>query len=197
MPYHSANVRERRSSRPASSAARSSGHAVRGDAARRRRRRHDRAGTPRRPSPRVNSSRITASATGRSVPGRTGRCRSAIRASGVRRGSIDDQPRAILLRALDVTDQVDARRRRVAAPDDDQLRVGVVVVRHARHLAVHRRGGGARGRGAQRARQARGAEAPEEARVLEVVGQQAVRPAVVVGKHGRGAEPIRAPRSSC
>ena len=64
--------------------------------------------------------RCSASATGRSVPGRGARCRSACRASDVARGSIDDELRAGLLRFLDVRHEVDAGRRRVAAPEHDQ-----------------------------------------------------------------------------
>ena len=53
----------------------------------------------------------------------------------------DDELRAGLARALDHRHEVDAGRRRVHAPHDDQLRVRVVLERDARHRAVRRRPG--------------------------------------------------------
>ena len=73
-----------------------------------------------------------------------------IRLTGERRAPRIDhhEPRAIFLCRLDVRDDVNARRRRIAAPDHDQLGVFVIGIADAGHLSVHRRRGGARWRGA-------------------------------------------------
>ena len=68
-------------------------------------------------------------------------------------GIDDDELGAVLLRLLDVRDDVDPRRRRIAAPDDDQPGVFVVGIGDARHLGVHRGRGGAGRRRAQRPRE--------------------------------------------
>ena len=116
-------------------------------------------------APLVKRCRCMASATATSVPGRTARCRSAGRASGVDRGSITTSVRAALLRLAHVRDEVDARRRRVHAPEHDQLRVRVVLVDDRRHLAVERRVRRAGRRRADRPREPRRAEAtPQRAR---------------------------------
>ena len=96
-----------------------------------------------------------------------------------RRPRIDhDERRAALLRFAHVRDQVDAGRRRVDAPEDDQRGFRVVLIRDRRHLAVERHVGGAGRRGADRARQTRRAEPAPQLRVDVVLRQQAVRSAV-------------------
>ncbi len=101
-----------------------------------------------------------------------------------RRARVDDDERGPgPLRFADERHQMDAGRRRIRAPDDDELRVRVVGVRDRRHLAVQRLVRRARRGGAQRAGQPRGAEAPEEPGVGRVLRQQAVGPAVAVGEH--------------
>ena len=120
------------------------------------------------------------------MPGLTGRWTSAARQRG--RARVDhDQLRAALLRLADVRHEVNARRRRVHAPEDDQLRLGVVLIRDRRHLAVERHVGGAGRRRADRAREARRAEAAPQLRVDVVLREQAVRPAVRVGQDRLGA----------
>ena len=109
--------------------------------------------------PFANRYRWIASATATSVPGLTARCRSAARASGVVRGSIDDELRAALLRFAHVRDEVNARRGRVHAPEHDQLRFRIVLVGDRRHLAVQRHVRGAGRRRAHGAREPRRAEA--------------------------------------
>ena len=102
-------------------------------------------------------------------PGRTARCRSACRASGVRRGSTTTSLAPCFCARLMCGTRW--------MPDADGLQPQttisracvVVLVGDAGHLAVHRRGRRAGRRGAHRAREPRGAEAPEEPRVLEVV----------------------------
>ncbi len=71
------------------------------------------------------------------------------------RGSrVDDhERRAVVARLLQEGHQVNARRRGIRAPHDNQSGVGVVLVRHARHLAVHGLRGGARRRCAHGARE--------------------------------------------
>ena len=98
---------------------------------------------------------------GRSVPGLGARCRSACRASDVARGSMTTSMRAAASRFLDERHEVDAGSRRVDAPQHDQPRVEVVLVRDARHLAVERQVGGAGRRGADRSREPRRAERRE------------------------------------
>ena len=82
---------------------------------------------------------------------------------------------------------MDAGGGRVHAPEDDQLRVRIVLVDDAGHLSVQRLVRGAGGSGADRGGQARRAEAAPQLRVVGVLRQQAVRPAVIVGKDGFGA----------
>ncbi len=89
-----------------------------------------------------------------------------------------DQLGAALLGLADERDDVDARCRRVDAPEDDQLRLGVILVGDRRHLAVERQIGGAGRRGADRARQPRGAEPPPQLRIDVVLREHAVRSAV-------------------
>ena len=99
----------------------------------------------------------------------------------------DDQLRAALLRFAHVRHEVNARRGRVDAPQDNQLRFRIVLVGHRRHLAVQRHVGRA-GRGrADGARQARRAEAAPELRVEVVLREQAVRPAIRVGQDRLGS----------
>ena len=151
---------------------------------------------PRSARPRSKRSRTSASATAQVRAGPHGQVQVGL-ARERRAARIDhDELRAQLLRALDVRDEVDAGRRRIAAPDDDEPRVFVVGVGDAGHLAVHRRRGRAGRRGAHGARQPRRTEAPEEPRVLELVGEQAVRSAVVEGQHGLGAERVARVRAS-
>ena len=90
----------------------------------------------------------------------------------------DDEPGALLLRLPDVRHEVNARGRRVDAPEDDEPRFRVVLVGDARHLSVHRLCRGARRRRAHRAPQTGRAEAPEQNRVQRVLREQAVRAAV-------------------
>ncbi len=76
---------------------------------------------------------------------------------------------------------------RIHAPEDDQLRLRVVLVRDGRHLAVERHIRGAGWRRAEGARQARGAEAAPECGVEVVLREQAVRAAVRIGQDGLAA----------
>ena len=106
-----------------------------------------------------------------------------------RRPRIDDhERRAALLRLAQVRDDVNPGRRRIDAPQDDEARLGEVLIDHRRHLAVERLVGGPGGRRAHGAREARGAEAPEQRGVARVLRQQPVRPAVRVGQDGFAAE---------
>ena len=84
---------------------------------------------------------------------------------------------------------MNARRGWIHAPENDQLRVGEILVGHRRHLAVERHVRGTRGRSAQRARQARRAEAPPECRVEIVLREQTVRTAVRKGQDRGAAVP--------
>ena len=77
----------------------------------------------------------------------------------------DDEPRAPVLRLEDVRHDVDARDGRVDAPEHDQARMPVVLEGDARHGAVKAGDGAPRGRGADRAGQARGPQAREEPEV--------------------------------
>ena len=65
-----------------------------------------------------------------------------------------DQPRAALLRLAYVGHEMNPRARRVHAPQNDQFRLGIILVGHRRHLAVERLGGHAGGRRAHGASQA-------------------------------------------
>ena len=60
----------------------------------------------------------------------------------------------------------------------------VVRICHTRHLSVQAQIGGAGWRGADRARETRGAERPEEHGIIGVLREQAVRPAVAEGEDG-------------
>ena len=96
-----------------------------------------------------------------------------------RAAGIDHHERgAALLRLANERHEVDAGRVRVRAPDDDQLRLGIVRIGDAGHLAVQRERGGAGRRGADGAREARRAEAAEELGVVGVLREEAVRAAV-------------------
>jgi hypothetical protein len=102
----------------------------------------------------------------------------------------DDQPRAALLRFLHVGDEVDAGRRGIHSPDDDQVRVHVVGKRDARHLAVEAaRGRSGRSR-ANRAQEPRGAQAIEQPHVGRVLREHAVRAAVAVGQDALATEAL-------
>ena len=115
----------------------------------------------------------------------------------------DDDPGAVLLRGFQERHRVDAGDAGVDAPEDDQPRGRVVLIRDRRHLAVERLVGGAGRRRAECPQQARGAESSEENRVGGVLCQQPVRSAVAVGQDGLGAErrldarrsPTRSPRA--
>ena len=104
--------------------------------------------------------------------------------------------RAALLRLAHVRHEVNAGRRRVDAPQDDQLRVRIVLVGDRRHLAVERHVGRAGRRRAHRARQPRRAEAPPQLRVEVVLRQQAVRAAVRVRQDRFGAACVALRRSN-
>ena len=98
-----------------------------------------------------------------------------------------DQLGAALLRLADEWNDVNPRCRRVHAPEDDQLRLGVILVGDRRHLAVERQIGGAGRRGADRAREPRGAEPPPQLRVDVVLREHAVRSAVRIRQDRLGA----------
>ena len=109
-----------------------------------------------------------------------------------RRSRIDDHElRAALLGLAHVRNQVDAGRRRIDAPEDDQLRFDVILIADRRHLAVERHVCRARRRRAQRAIEPGCADAPPELRVEVVLGQQAVRSAVGIRKDRFRAELLR------
>src|SRR5213592_3015230 len=78
---------------------------------------------------------------------------------------------------------MDARCRRIHAPQDDELRVGIVLIRDRGHFAVEGEVRGPGWRGAHRPRQARGAEAAPELRIEVVLGEETIRAAVRVGKN--------------
>ena len=88
-----------------------------------------------------------------------------------------DQLRAVRLRAFEMRHEVNAGRRWICAPDDDELGRLVVFVGDAGHFAVERARRFARRRRANRPREARGAEPAKQPRIFELVGEQAVRPA--------------------
>jgi hypothetical protein len=101
----------------------------------------------------------------------------------VARGSTTTSRAPRSLRLAGWRHEVDARRRGVGAPDDDEPRVDVVLVGDARHLAVQPHRGGARS--ARRRRCAPGARrrgGGRARRVGRVLRQQAVRAAVGVGE---------------
>ena len=126
-----------------------------------------------------------------SVPVFGARCKSAWRASGVARGSMTTSRAPCFCACAHVRDEVNARRRRVDAPEDDQPGLGIVLVGDARHLSVHRLRGGAGWRGTYRAREARGAEPAEQDGVERVLRQQSVRAAIRKGQN-RFATPLLA-----
>ena len=96
-----------------------------------------------------------------------------------RRSRVDhDESRAGFLSLAHVGDDVDARRRRVDAPKNDEARVGIVLVGDRRHLSVECLRRDARGRCAYRAREPRCAEPVKEDCVERVLCQEAVRSAV-------------------
>ena len=102
-----------------------------------------------------------------------------------RRAWIDyDEGRASLARFLDEGDEVDARGRRVHAPEDDEAGVHVVFVGDARHLSVETHVGGAGGRRAHRARQPRRAERSPQRGIVGVLGEEAIRSAVAERQDG-------------
>jgi hypothetical protein len=69
-----------------------------------------------------------------------------------------DQLRPAPLGFADVRNEMDAGCGGIRAPDDDQARVRIVLVRDRRHLPVERLVGDAGRRGAHGARKARGAQ---------------------------------------
>ena len=161
------------------SAARSIVHGSARSRKRARRRSCARAGTPRRRAPFVEEMPVHARARRRRrCPGATARCRSAERASGVVRGSMTTSVAPRFCASRTIRHEVDAGGRRVHAPEHDERRVRVVLVGDRRHLAVERHVRRAGRRRADRAREARRAEAPEQLRVEVVLRQQAVRAAV-------------------
>src|SRR5437899_5599085 len=91
-----------------------------------------------------------------------------------------DERRTALLRLAHVRNEMNAGGARVHAPEDDQLRLGIILIDDGRHLAVERHVGGARWRRADRARKPRRAEAPPQLRVDVVLRQQTVRSTVGV-----------------
>ncbi len=99
----------------------------------------------------------------------------------------DDEPGALLLRLPDVRHEVNARGRRVDAPENDEPRFRVILVGDARHLSVHRLCRGPGRRRAHRAPQTGRAEPPEQNRVQRVLREQAVRAAVGKRQDGFGA----------
>src|SRR6185436_15750638 len=84
---------------------------------------------------------------------------------------------------------MNARRGWIHAPQNDQLRVGEIFVGDRRHLAVERHVRGTRGRSAERARQARRAEATPECGVEIVLREQTVRTTVRIGQDRGAAVP--------
>ena len=121
---------------------------------------------------------MTARARGRSVPGCGAQMQ--VRALGETRPARihDHEPGALLLRLLDVRDEMDPGNGRVDAPEHDEARVRVVRIRDSGHLAVESGIGRGRRRGADRARQPRRAEPPEEPRIRRALREIAVRAAV-------------------
>ena len=94
----------------------------------------------------------------------------------------DDEFGSGLARCLEVWNEVNAGRAGVDAPEDDQPRVHVILIRDAGHLAVEhlvRRAGRS---GAHGSRQPRRAKAAEEDGVVGVLREQPVRSAVAEGK---------------
>src|SRR5207249_1877330 len=79
---------------------------------------------------------------------------------------------AALLRVPHVGDQMDARRGRVDAPENNQRGFRIILIRDRGHLAVQRLVGGARRCRTDRARELRRAEAPPQLRVEIVLRQQ-------------------------
>ena len=99
----------------------------------------------------------------------------------------DDQLGAAALCCANDRHEVDAGCGRIGAPDDDELRVEVVLVGDAGHTAVDCRRRRAGRRRADRAGELRGAKAAKEARVGRVLGEQPVRSAVAEGEDRFGA----------
>ncbi len=97
-------------------------------------------------------------------------------------------------RTLDHGDEMDPGRRRVHAPQHDQLRVLEILERDAGHLAVEAvRGRGGRRR-AERATQRRRAEPPKQPRRECALGEPAIGAAVVI-RQDRFAAGTRADRT--
>ena len=92
--------------------------------------------------------------------------------------------RTAALRFSQIRNEVDVRRLRVGAPDEDRFRFDIVGKSDARHLAVHILGNGARGRRANRFREARSSQPGEKDAVDELIRHEAVRAAIVVGQDG-------------
>ena len=131
-----------------------------------------------------------ASATATSVPGRSGICRSACLASDGGAGVDDHELRAGLARFLDEGNQVNARGRRIDAPEHDQPRVHVVLVGDAGHLAVEAHVGRAGCRRAHGPREPRGAEPAPQRRIVGVLREEPIRSAVTERQDGFGARAI-------
>ena len=108
-----------------------------------------------------------------------------------RRARIDhDERRASLARFLDEGHEVDARGRRVHAPEDDEAGVHVVFVGDARHLSVETHVGGAGRCRAHRAREPRRAERPPQRGIVGVLREQAIRPAIAERQDGLATRAI-------
>ncbi len=96
-----------------------------------------------------------------------------------RRSRVDhDESRAGFLSLAHVGNEVDTGSRWVDAPENDEARGGIVLVRDRGHLSVECLSRDARGRRAHRARKPRCAEPVKEDRVERVLCQEAVRSAV-------------------
>ncbi len=146
-----------------------------------------------RRGPRARCRRDTCAAPAR----RRRPCRDAARYAGrpagratVARGSTTTSfapaCRASLMKGI----EVDARGRRIHAPEHDQPRVHVVLVGDARHLAVETHVGRAGCRRAHGPRETRGAEPAPQRRIVGVLREEPVRSAVAERQDGLGARAI-------
>ena len=108
-----------------------------------------------------------------------------------RPGVDDDQARAVTLSLAHVRHQMNAGRRGVGAPDDDQPRGREILIRDRCHFPVERHVGDAGGSCADRSRQLRRAEPAEQRRIARVLRQQSVGAAIGV-RQDRFTAPLRA-----